>query len=154
MRLVVMETEAETALSAPRFRIVLVEDAEPDVFLVREALERAGLESELEVLDDGEKAVDFIDRLDQDPTVGCPHLVLLDLNLPKKSGAQVLERVRQSPVCGDVPVVILTSSESPADKERAAQFKATEYFKKPSRLDEFMKLGPLVRDLLAGRPAH
>ena len=148
---VALETEVERALSGSRFRIVLVEDAEPDVFLVREALQRADLESELEVLDDGEKAVDFIDKLDQDPTVGCPHLILLDLNLPKKSGAQVLERVRQSPVCGDVPVVILTSSESPVDKERAAQLKATEYFKKPSRLDEFMKLGLLVRDLLAGR---
>lgn len=138
-------------MSAPRFRIVLVEDAEPDVFLVREALQRAGLESDLEVLDDGEKAVDFIDKLEQDPAVPRPHLVLLDLNLPKKSGSQVLERVRQSPACEDVPVVILTSSESPVDKERAAQLKATEYFKKPSRLDEFMKLGPLVRDLLAAR---
>jgi len=138
-------------VSAPRFRIVLVEDAEPDVFLVREALERAGLKADLEVLDDGEKAVDFIDRLEQDPAAPRPHLVLLDLNLPKKSGAQVLERVRQSSAFEDVPVVILTSSESPADKERAAQFKATEYFKKASRLDEFMKLGPLVRGLLAGR---
>jgi CheY-like chemotaxis protein len=141
-------------MSGPRFRIVLVEDAEPDVFLVREALQRAGLESDLEVLDDGEKALDFIDRLEQDPAAPRPHLVLLDLNLPKKSGSQVLERVRQSPACGDVPVVILTSSESPADKERAAQFKATEYFKKPSRLDDFLKLGPLVSDLLTGRRAH
>ena len=136
-------------MSEPRFHIVLVEDAEPDVFLVREALERNGLEFELEVLDDGEKAVDFIERLDQDPTIRPPHLVLLDLNLPKKSGGQVLERVRQSPACGDVPVVILTSSDSPADKARAAQFKATEFFKKPSKWDEFMKLGPLVRNLLA-----
>lgn len=146
-----METEGHRAASAPRFRIVLVEDAELDVFLVREALERAGLESEMEVLEDGEKAVDFIDRLDTDPTVGCPHLVLLDLNLPKKSGMQVLERMRQSPACGQVPVVILTSSDSPADRERIAQFEATKYFRKASRLDEFMKLGPLVRDVLAGR---
>jgi len=141
-------------VSGPRFRIVLVEDTEPDVFLVRVALERAGLESDLEVLDDGEKAIDFIDRLEQDPAMPRPHLVLLDLNLPKKSGSQVLERVRQSPACGDVPVVILTSSESPADKEQAAQFKATEYFKKPSGLVEFLKLGPVVRDLLAGSRAH
>ena len=141
-------------MNTPQFRIVLVEDAEPDVFLVQEALVRAGLGSELEVLDDGEKAVDFIDRLEQDPAMPRPHLVLLDLNLPKKNGAEVLERMRQSPACGDVLVVILTSSESPADKERAAQLKATEYFKKPSRLDEFMKLGPLVRDLLLVRRAQ
>jgi len=131
-----------------------VEDAEPDVFLVREALERDGLEFELEVLDDGEKAVDFIDRIDQDPAIRRPNLLLLDLNLPKKSGGQVLERVRQSPACADVPVVILTSSDSPMDKARAAQYKATEYFKKPSKWDEFMRLGPLVRDLLVEGAAH
>jgi len=131
-----------------------VEDAEPDVFLVREALERDGLEFELEVLDDGEKAVDFIDRIDQDPGIRRPNLLLLDLNLPKKSGGQVLERVRQSPACAHVPVVILTSSDSPMDKARAAQYKATEYFKKPSKWDEFMRLGPLVRDLLVEGAAH
>jgi two-component system, chemotaxis family, response regulator Rcp1 len=140
--------EERRSVSTTRFHIVLVEDAEPDVFLVREALERNGLEFELEVLDDGEKAVDFIERLEQDPAARRPHLVLLDLNLPKKSGGQVLERVRKSAVCGDVPVVILTSSDSPVDKASAARFRATEFFKKPSKWDEFMRLGPLVRNLL------
>jgi CheY-like chemotaxis protein len=133
----------------PRFQILIVEDAEPDVLLVREALERAGLEFELRVLDDGEKASDFIDTLEQDGTTVCPHLVLLDLNLPKMTGGQVLRRLRQSPACGQVPVVILTSSDSPKDKAEARQLKATEYFRKPSRLDEFMRLGQVVRNLLA-----
>ena len=149
-----MRTQERGFVSEPRFHIVLVEDTEPDVFLIREALERDGLEFELEVLDDGEKAVDFIDRIDQDPAIRRPNLLLLDLNLPKKSGGQVLERVRQSPACADVPVVILTSSDSPMDKARAAQYKATEYFKKPSKWDEFMRLGPLVRDLLVEGAAH
>ena len=149
-----MPTEERGFVSEPRFHIVLVEDTEPDVFLIREALERDGLEFELEVLDDGEKAVDFIDRIDQDPAIRRPNLLLLDLNLPKKSGGQVLERVRQSPACAHVPVVILTSSDSPMDKARAAQYKATEYFKKPSKWDEFMRLGPLVRDLLVEGAAH
>ncbi len=149
-----MRTEERGFVSEPRFHIVLVEDTEPDVFLIREALERDGLEFELEVLDDGEKAVDFIDRIDQDPAIRRPNLLLLDLNLPKKSGGQVLERVRQSPACAHVPVVILTSSDSPMDKARAAQYKATEYFKKPSKWDEFMRLGPLVRDLLVEGAAH
>jgi len=149
-----LRTEERGFVSEPRFHIVLVEDTEPDVFLIREALERDGLEFELEVLDDGEKAVDFIDRIDQDPAIRRPNLLLLDLNLPKKSGGQVLERVRQSPACAHVPVVILTSSDSPMDKARAAQYKATEYFKKPSKWDEFMRLGPLVRDLLVEGAAH
>jgi CheY-like chemotaxis protein len=137
-----------------RFQILVVEDAEADVFLVREALEHAGLEFELLVLADGEKAVDFIDNLDLSESVNGPQLVLLDLNLPKKSGGQVLERVRKSRICGQVPVVILTSSDSPKDKMQAAKLRATEYFRKPSKLDEFMKLGPLVQRILNPQLAH
>ncbi len=132
-------------------QILLVEDTEPDVFLVREALRQAGLKFQLRVFDDGEKAVDFIDTLDRDKREVCPNLVLLDLNLPKKTGEQVLERMRRSPRCGTLPVIIVTSSDSPKDKAHTARLGATEYFRKPSRLDEFMKLGPLVRDLLDGR---
>jgi len=131
-----------------RFQILAVEDVEPDVLLVREALERAGLEFELQVLDDGEKAVDFIETLDRDPTVSCPHLVLLDLNLPKMTGGQVLERLLRSSTCGRIPVVILTSSGSPKYKAEANQLRATQYFQKTSRLEEFMRLGQVVRDLL------
>ncbi len=135
-------------MSSPRFQIILVEDAEPDVLLVREALEQSGLEFELRVFDDGEQGVDFVEALDRDANVARPHLFLLDLNLPKKTGGQILERVRRSPRCGSIPVVILTSSDSLRDKAQAAELNATGYFRKPSRLDEFMKLGPYVRDLL------
>ena len=139
-------------MSRDCFHIVLVEDAEPDVILVREALEQSGLEFDLRVLDDGEQGVDFVENMDRDATITRPHLFLLDLTLPKKSGGQILERVRQSPTCGQVPVVILTSSDSHKDKAQAANLKATGYFRKPSRLDEFMKLGPYVRDLLTNPP--
>jgi CheY-like chemotaxis protein len=86
--------------------------------------------------------------MDQDASLERPHLFLLDLNLPKKTGGQILERVRQSPRCGQIPVVILTSSDSQRDKAQAANLNATGYFRKPSRLDDFMKLGPYIRDLL------
>ena len=135
-------------MSSRRFHIILVEDAEPDVLLVREALEQSGLQFELRVFEDGEQGVDFIEAVDRDDTVVRPHLFLLDLNLPKKTGGQILERVRQSPRLGRIPVVILTSSDSHRDKTQAADLNATGYFRKPSRLDEFMKLGPYVRDLL------
>ena len=135
-------------MSSRRFHIILVEDAEPDVLLVREALEQSGLQFELRVFEDGEQGVDFIEAVDRDLTVARPHLFLLDLNLPKKTGGQILERVRQSPRLGRIPVVILTSSDSHRDKAQAADLNATGYFRKPSRLDEFMKLGPYVRDLL------
>ena len=105
-------------MSSNRFHIVLVEDAEPDVILVREALEQSGLEFDLRVFDDGEQGVDFAENMDRDATITRPHLFLLDLNLPKKSGSQILERVRQSLTCREVPVVILTSSDSHKDKTR------------------------------------
>jgi len=135
------------------FRILLVEDAEADVYLVREALDHCGLRYELSVLNDGEKAIDFVDNVDRDEGVPTPHLVLLDMNLPKWSGGQVLERVRRSARFGDVPVVILTSSDSPQDKAAAARLQATLYFRKPSNLDEFMKLGRQVRELLNPKSA-
>ena len=135
-------------MSNTPFQIVLVEDAEPDVFLVREALESGGVDFSLRVFDDGEKAVEFIDKVDTGETTPCPHLLLLDLNLPKRSGAQVLQHMRQSHRLRDVPVVILTSSDSPRDKEQTAQLGATRYFRKPSRLAEFMRLGEIVRELL------
>jgi DNA-binding response OmpR family regulator len=128
--------------------ILLIEDAEPDVFLVREALKNAGLDFELNVLDDGEKAVDFIDTLDRNAEKKCPELVLLDLNLPKRTGDQILEHMRHSGRCKNVPVVIVTSSDSPRDKAEASRLGATQYFRKPSRLDEFMRLGTLVRKLV------
>jgi CheY-like chemotaxis protein len=139
-------------MSRTCFHIVLVEDAEPDVILVREALEQSGLEFDLRVFDNGEEGVDFVENVDRDATITRPHLFLLDLNLPKKSGGQILERVRQSPTCAQVPVVILTSSDSQRDKTQAADLKATGYFRKPSRLDDFMKLGPYIRDLLTNPP--
>ena len=139
-------------MSSNCFYIVLVEDAEPDVILVREALEQSGLEFDLRVFDDGEQGVDFVEKMDRDATITRPHLFLLDLNLPKKSGGQILERVRQSTTCSEVPVVILTSSDSHKDKAQAANLKATGYFRKPSRLDEFMRLGPYIRDLLTNPP--
>jgi CheY-like chemotaxis protein len=135
-------------MGEPRFQILMVEDTEPDVLLVREALARSGLEFDLKFMEDGEQAVEFIESLDRDQNALRPDLVLLDLNLPKMNGGQVLERLRQSATCGHIPVVILTSSDSPRDKAQAAQFHATEYFRKPSRLDEFMGLGGVVRKLL------
>jgi CheY-like chemotaxis protein len=128
--------------------VLLIEDAEPDVFLIREALRQAGIACQLQVLEDGEKAVDFIDELDKNSTTPCPNVVLLDLNLPRRSGDQILEHMRQSERCRDVPVVIVTSSDSSKDREQVSRLGATFYFRKSSRLDEFMKLGPLVSEIL------
>jgi CheY-like chemotaxis protein len=131
-----------------KFHIWLVEDSEADELLMRQALKLDGMDCDFQVSEDGEKAIDFIEALDRTETGPQPHIVLLDLNLPRKGGARVLERIRQSPKCGCVPVVIVTSSDSPGDKGQAARLGATRYFQKPLDLGEFMKLGPLVREVL------
>jgi chemotaxis family two-component system response regulator Rcp1 len=145
---------AAIAQMTEKFHIWLVEDSEADELLMRQALKLDGMDCDFQVSEDGEKAIDFIEAIDNAGAGPHPHIVLLDLNLPRKSGARVLERIRQSPKCGRVPVVIVTSSDSPGDKGQAARLGATRYFQKPLDLAEFMKLGPLVREVLnAGSPA-
>lgn len=133
-----------------KFHIWLVEDSEADELLMRQALKLEGIDCNFLVSQDGEKAIDFVESLDTTELAPYPHVVLLDLNLPRKSGARVLERIRQSPRVGRVPVIVVTSSDSPGDKGQAARLGATRYFQKPLDLAEFMKLGPLVREVLSG----
>lgn len=130
-------------MAGHKAQILVIEDAAPDVYLIREALKRAGLDFQLTVLDDGEKAMGFIDDLERG-AVEHPAVVLLDLNLPKRSGDLILDRIRHTECCRGVPVIIVTSSDSPKDKAETARLGATEYFRKPSKLSEFMELGSVV----------
>jgi CheY-like chemotaxis protein len=125
--------------------LLLVEDSPADVYLVKEALHGEGLCCHLQVADDGERAMKIIDQVDADSDASGPDVLLLDLNVPRRSGDEVLARFRRSPKCANIPVVIMTSSESPADRARVMELGATEYFRKPSNLAEFMKLGSLLR---------
>ncbi len=131
-----------------KFSILVVEDNKPDVFLVREALDARGIAYELHHVEDGDKAIDFIRQCDQQESAPCPDLLLLDMNLPKREGDEVLRETKRSRSCCEVPVIIFTSSDSPADRERVAALGATRYFRKPSDLDEFMVLGAIVQELL------
>jgi DNA-binding response OmpR family regulator len=119
--------------------------------LVHEALEEHGINGELIVLTDGESAIQFIQSLDAQGKE-CPDLVILDLNLPKKSGHQVLECVRQSVTCGVAPVVILSSSDTPEDRAETSRLGASRYIRKPSRLEEFMSLGAIFKTMLGSPP--
>ena len=145
--LIVARAEAELR-NGGLVNILLIEDADPDVFLVREALESAGLDFQLTVLDDGEKAIHFIEALDRNGNEVCPQAILLDLNLPRCSGDEILDHIRHSDRCKNIPVLVLTSSDSPSDRINVSSRGASNYFLKPSRLDEFMRLGLLVRELV------
>jgi CheY-like chemotaxis protein len=135
----------------PDLVVLLVEDNDADVFLVREAIREQGLPFELRVVADGEKAVQYFDELDTGADLPCPNFMLLDLNLPRLTGDEVLARVRSRGRCASIPVLVLTSSDSPADRERVLRLGADEYFRKPSSLDDFMQLGKLVHSLFGRR---
>jgi CheY-like chemotaxis protein len=128
--------------------VLLVEDNPADINLVEEALEEAKLDCCLHIMRDGVRAFEFLEQLDSEPERPAPHVVLLDLNLPKTGGEEVLKRVRMSPRCGDVKVLIISSSDAPSDRERVMKLGATDYFRKPSTLAQFMLLGTKVRAML------
>jgi chemotaxis family two-component system response regulator Rcp1 len=126
-----------------------VEDNKADVFLIRAALAATHLNPEIHVVNDGEEATRFFDDLDQDSSSACPALVILDINLPKKQGADVLTHIRNSFRCPNALILVATTSDSPQDRQEMRQLGANGYFRKPSEYDAFLKLGDLVKELLA-----
>jgi DNA-binding response OmpR family regulator len=126
---------------------VLVEDNPSDALLVRKAFEAHDIEGEITILSDGEMAIEFIDGVDSDGE-GCPDLVIIDLNLPKRPGREVLERMRNSEKCRETPVLVLSSSDAHSDRADAARFGASRYLRKPLRLDQFLELGAVFKEAL------
>jgi DNA-binding response OmpR family regulator len=109
-----------------------------------------GVEGELIVIPDGDLAIRWIQGLDAGPE-DCPDLLILDLNLPKRAGGEVLECVRQSLKCGSAITVVLSSSDARKDMADAMRLGASEYISKPLRLTEFIQLGARFRVMLEGR---
>ena len=130
-------------------QIVLAEDNATDVLMVREVLNRHNIHCDLKVLEDGDEALAFIDKLDLDSESPCPDLLLLDLHLPKRDGEEVLRYLRGSERCAQTPVVVLTSSDSPHDRESAEKNAALHYFRKPITVNQFMALGLIVKEVIA-----
>ncbi|MBL8213583.1 MAG: response regulator [Bryobacterales bacterium] len=130
-----------------RLRVFVAEDNDADVHLVRLALAEHQVECELTVAHDGAGVKEYL------RTVGgaaspCPDLMLLDLNLPQTSGHELLRLIREHEACGQVPVVVMTSSDAPHDRERVKALGAAYYFRKPTDLEEFLGLGRVVRELM------
>ena len=128
-----------------RRSVLIVEDNRADVFLIREAIQNANVNANLEVMDDGEKAIRFFERIDSEPSADCPDLVILDLNLPRRPGREVLEHIRQTRRCPSAFVVVVTSSNSERDRDDMARLGVSVYFRKPSEYSEYMKLGGIVK---------
>ncbi len=130
-------------------RIFLAEDNPGDVELVRVALREHAIVCHLSLATDGFEAKRFIERMGSDPDAPCPDLLLLDLNLPKADGHEVFAMFRAHPLCVHTPVIVVTSSDAQTDRERAAALGAAHFFRKPSDLGEFLKLGGVIRQVAA-----
>jgi DNA-binding response OmpR family regulator len=137
----------------PTVRILLAEDNDGDVFLVRRALAKA-LSHELSVVHNGEEALKWLDDHSSENPGLLPDLILLDLNLPRIDGAQLLSHIRKKDAFSRTPVIVLTSSDSPKDREMAMELGANLYFRKPTDLDAFMQLGRIVAELLHIEPGE
>lgn len=120
--------------------ILLVEDNPGDVDLTREALEIGKLSNNLHVVDDGEEAMAFLRREGQYAKAPRPDLVLLDLNLPRKNGREVLAEIKSDENLKRIPVVILTTSKAEEDILKTYNLHANCYVTKPIDLDQFIKV--------------
>jgi CheY-like chemotaxis protein len=128
--------------------ILLADDNPSDVYLIREALREHAVDCQLRVAADGRDALGIISAERPEDGSGGIDLIILDLNLPRHDGIEILQRMREMTWMGRVPVVVLTSSDSPRDRLMANQLGVTRYLRKPSSLDEFLGLGAIFKELL------
>lgn len=138
----------------PPFNILLAEDSSADVLLIRRALKDHAVECDLHITRDGAEAIHYLTKLDEMPTVPSLDLMLLDMHLPKHDGEDILKRLRSTENYAQTPVIVMTSSDSPAVETLAFRNAALHFFRKPSSLQEFMLLGSIVKNVLAGRSAR
>ena len=133
-------------LQASPVEILLVEDSPADVRLTIEALRDAKVRNNLHVAADGEEAMAFLRREGAHADAVHPDLILLDLNLPKKDGREVLEEIKADPQLRRIPVVILTTSEAEQDILRSYDLHANCYITKPVDLDQFITVVRTIED--------
>lgn len=129
-----------TGTTAAPIDVLLVEDSPGYVRLTREALRDAHVDLALHVASDGLEAMEFLGREGRFSGAPRPNLILLDLNLPKLDGREVLEAIKGHPSLRSIPVIILTTSESPADVIRSYRLQANCYITKPVDLDAFIEV--------------
>lgn len=120
--------------------LLLVEDNPADVRLAREALKEASVPNHLNVVSDGMEATDFLWRRGKYAAAPRPDLILLDLNLPRKTGAEVLQEIKADPNLRRIPVMVLTTSSAGQDLRQAYNLHANCYISKPVDLDQFLNV--------------
>ena len=135
-----MKMTKSSGMEAEPIEVLLVEDSPGDVRLTLEAFKDAKMHVSLHVASDGAEAMAYLNREGEHANAPRPDLILLDLNLPKKDGREVLQEIKESPTLKSIPVVILTTSASEADILRSYLLHANCYITKPVDLDGFLKV--------------
>ncbi len=119
--------------------VLLVEDNEGDVFLTTEALEDSKFVREISIARDGQEALDYVFKINGFEDRNTPDLILLDVNLPKKSGHEVLEELKVHPMHKRIPVIMLTTSSARRDIDRCYENHANCYITKPVEVNDFLE---------------
>ena len=126
--------------------ILLVEDNPGDVRLAEEALKDSKIKNNLYVANDGEQAIDFLRQVGEYAGKPKPDIILLDLNLPKKDGREVLAEIKNDDNLKVIPVVVITSSQAEEDILKSYHLHANCYIKKPLDMDQFEKIVKTIQD--------
>jgi CheY-like chemotaxis protein len=126
--------------------VLMIEDNPGDVRLAREALKDSPLPARLSVVSDGDAGLDFLRRRRGHAAAPRPDLILLDLNLPGKSGREVLAEIKADPDLRRIPVVVLTSSQADEDVRASYDLHANCYVTKPMDLDQFLRVVRAIED--------
>lgn len=137
------------ALNLPAARILVIEDNGSDVFLLERALNKQDLRFELVHLLNGGDALVFIRRQGAYANAALPDLILVDLNLSKYTGADILGEIRSASHLGGIPICVWSSSQSHRDDAMLKDLGVCRFITKPSGLDQFMEIGKTLKDLLA-----
>ena len=129
-----------------RASIFLAEDSPADIYLFREALKAHGVECDLLVFDDGRAAMSFLLGAEKDGSG--PDIFVLDLNLPRIDGRAILKYLREGSRFAQAPVLILTSSQDPDDREESVKLGANGYVQKAVNANDFLKIGGVVKAMI------
>jgi CheY-like chemotaxis protein len=140
-----LQSLSEESHSAARRRILIVEDNPSDAYLIKRAIEGTRVPIDFYFARDGLQAIQFFDQAEADPAKPCPDVVILDINLPKKQGGDVLKHMRSRPRCARARVIVVSTSDSDSDRELMKELGVDGYFRKPSEFREFMRLGDIVQ---------
>lgn len=128
------------------FKILLVEDNPADIRLTEEAIRESKISSDLDIVKDGVEAINYLKKIGKYSKVCRPNLILLDLNLPKKSGLEVLREIKQDRDLRRIPIVVLTISANEEDLMKAYDLHANCFVNKPLEIKDFYKIVKAIED--------